>query len=144
MSKSPHPRPLDASTMTQTEMPLVPRDCFFYQNWDLTHMLLVTKLINTKYCKNPRKVTETLAYWYSYECSSRAIQWIPTWQGLDVFQKSLHPCALDKSSFSIGSVNRKFPLDLRMPPQWHSQKCLSYQNPWLWAVQHAFSIITGP
>ena len=31
----------------------------------------------------------------------RAIQWIPTWQGLSVFQKSLRFCALDESSHSI-------------------------------------------
>ena len=36
----------------------------------------------------------------------RAIRWIPTWQGLDGFQKSLHPCALNESSLSIGRVNR--------------------------------------
>ena len=30
-----------------------------------------------------------------------------TGQGLDVFKKSLPPCALDESSLSIGSVNKK-------------------------------------
>ena len=34
----------------------------------------------------------------------RVIQWIPTWQGLNVFQNSLGPCALDESSLSIGRV----------------------------------------
>ena len=43
---------------------------------------------------------ETLAYRYS----SESFQWIPTWQGLDGFQKSLHPCALEKSRPSIGRV----------------------------------------
>ena len=33
--------------------------------------------------------------------SVRAIQWIPTWQDFDGFQKSLPPCALDESSLSI-------------------------------------------
>ena len=40
-----------------------------------------------------------------WEYSGRAIQWIPSWQGLDGFQKSLCPCALDESSFSIGRIN---------------------------------------
>ena len=35
----------------------------------------------------------------------RAIQWIPTQQGLDGYQKSLHPCALDERSLSIVRVN---------------------------------------
>ena len=39
------------------------------------------------------------------ENSARAIQWVPTWQGLDGFQKSLRPCTLDESSLSIGRVN---------------------------------------
>ena len=39
-----------------------------------------------------------------WEYSSRAIQWIPTWQGLDGFQKSLHPCASAESSLSIRRV----------------------------------------
>ena len=39
-----------------------------------------------------------------WEYSARAIQWIPTWQVLDGFQKLLRPCALDESSLSIGRV----------------------------------------
>ena len=38
--------------------------------------------------------------------SESLIQWIPTQHGLDGFQKSLCPCALDESSLSIGRVNR--------------------------------------
>ena len=38
------------------------------------------------------------------EFSARAFQWIPIWQDLDGFQKSLRPCALDVSSLSIGRV----------------------------------------
>ena len=30
---------------------------------------------------------------------------MPTWQGLDGFQRFLHPCALDGSSLGIGGVN---------------------------------------
>ena len=39
---------------------------------------------------------------------ARAIPWIPTWQGLDGFQKYLGPCALDKSSLSIERVSIMF------------------------------------
>ena len=39
-----------------------------------------------------------------WEYSARAIQWIPTWQGLGVFHKSLHPCILDDSSLNIERV----------------------------------------
>ena len=35
----------------------------------------------------------------------KAIQSIPTWQGIDSFQKSLRPCSLDESSLSIERVN---------------------------------------
>ena len=39
-----------------------------------------------------------------WEYSMRAIQRVPTRQGLDGFQKSLHFCALDESRLSIGRV----------------------------------------
>ena len=39
-----------------------------------------------------------------WENSTSVIQWIPTSQGLDGYQKSLHPCAMDVGSLSIGSV----------------------------------------
>ena len=41
---------------------------------------------------------ETLENGYSF----RAIQLIPTWQGFNDFQKSLHLCPLDKNSLSKG------------------------------------------
>ena len=47
-----------------------------------------------------------------WEYSARAFQWIPRWQGLDGFQKSLHPCALDESSKSIGRVKLGCPVAL--------------------------------
>ena len=40
-----------------------------------------------------------------WEYSVRTTQWIPTWQGLNVFQKSLHHSALKESGLSIGKVN---------------------------------------
>ena len=46
-----------------------------------------------------------------WECPTRAIHWIPIWQGLDVFQKSLHPCALDEGSLSIWRV-KELPLNV--------------------------------
>ena len=41
-----------------------------------------------------------------WEHPVKVIQWIPTWQGLDGYQKMLHPCALDESSLRIGNVER--------------------------------------
>ena len=43
-----------------------------------------------------------------WEYSSKAIQWIPTWQGLEDFQKCACPCAVDESSLSIGRVTLIF------------------------------------
>ena len=43
-----------------------------------------------------------------WEYSARSIQWIPGWQGLNGFQKTLHLYALEESSLSIGRVNRQF------------------------------------
>ena len=55
-----------------------------------------------------------------WEYSARAIKWIPTWQGLDNFQKSLHPCAFDERSLSIGRVNKGlhycYTVDIVVPP----------------------------
>ena len=56
-----------------------------------------------------KKMQKTWKYYWNpgkwvliWEYSARAIQWTPTWQGLDGFQKSLHHCALDVSTLSIG------------------------------------------
>ena len=67
-------------------------------------MLLVADFVNPKWCeksKNDRNPGKWVLIW---ESSSSALLWIPTWQGLDGFQKSLHPCALDENSLSIGRV----------------------------------------
>ena len=37
-----------------------------------------------------------------WEYLARTFQWIPTWQVLDGFQKSLHPWAFDESSLYLG------------------------------------------
>ena len=39
-------------------------------------------------------------------CAGRAFQLIPTRQGLDGYQKSLYPCAVDESRLSIGKVKQ--------------------------------------
>ena len=65
--------------------------------------LLVANLTKAKWCKKSWNMTETLAY-----SESILRGWIPTWQGLDGFQKSLHLCALDESSLSIGRVKMCF------------------------------------
>ena len=58
--------------------------------------------------KKSRKSVENVKYpgtWVLiWEFSTRAFQWIPTWQGLDGFQKYLRSYALYKSSLSIGRV----------------------------------------
>ena len=50
---------------------------------NLTLMLVVVNLVNTKWCKNKgRNPGKWVPIW---ECSARAIQWIPSWQGFDDF-----------------------------------------------------------
>ena len=56
---------------------------------------------DAKNMENDRNPGKWVLIW---EYSMRAIQWIPTWQGLSVFQKSLRFCALDESSHSIERV----------------------------------------
>ena len=48
--------------------------------------------------KNGRNPGTLVLIW---EYSARAIQWIPTWQGLDDFQGSLRPFILDESSLRL-------------------------------------------
>ena len=73
----------------------------------LTLMLLVANLANTKRYKNLKYDWNPCIWVLIWEHSSRAIQWIPTWQGLDGFQRFLRSCAFDESSLSIGRVKRK-------------------------------------
>ena len=56
---------------------------------------------DAKILKNYRNPGKWVLIW---EYSARAIQWVPTWQGLDEIQKSLRFCALDESSLSIRRV----------------------------------------
>ena len=50
------------------------------------------------------KIIETLAYGYLCTYLRVLIESFPIWQGLDVFQKSLHPCDMDENSLSIKRV----------------------------------------
>ena len=77
----------------------------YFTGSHLTRMLVVANLNNTKWCKKPENDWNPGIWVIIWEYSVRAIQWITTWQGLDGFQKSLHPWALDESSHSIGRVN---------------------------------------
>ena len=70
----------------------------------LTLMLLVVNLSNT-YEKDLQNGWNPGTWVLIWEYSARAIQWVPTCQGLDGFQRSLRPCPLDESSLSIGSVD---------------------------------------
>ena len=61
-----------------------------YRN-EPTLLTLVANLANTKLCKEyTKKTTDTWVLIWEY--SAIAFQWIPIWQGLDGFQKSLHSC----------------------------------------------------
>ena len=67
-------------------------------------MRLVTYLTKSEIMQ--KKITETWHIWvHILEYFAKALQWIPTWQGLDDFRISLHPCALDESRLSIGKVD---------------------------------------
>ena len=57
----------------------------------LSLTLLVANLAITKWCKKLKYDWNPGTWVLIWECSVKAIQWIPTWQGLDGFQKSLHP-----------------------------------------------------
>ena len=67
-------------------------------SWSECHWTLCCR----KWCKKPWKMLETLARVYSSESTQRGL--FHEYQHdrvLDVFQKSLHLCALDESSLSI-------------------------------------------
>ena len=75
-------------------------------NLNLTLMLMVATLAYTKRGKNPNKWNWNPGKWVLiWEYLVRVFQWIPIWQGLYGFHKSLRPCALDENSLSIGRVN---------------------------------------
>ena len=59
-------------------------------------MLLVVTLASKKWCKNPAEYLKPDTRVLTWDYSSTAIQWIQTWQGLELdgFQKSLCQIAL--------------------------------------------------
>ena len=79
-------------------------------------MLLVTNLANTKRCKETGEGLNTwhmgtylklLSESYPLNTNKAGFRWF--------LKKSLHPCALNKSSLSIGRVQpRSFTLDLTL------------------------------
>ena len=60
--------------------------------------------------QKPGKMTETLAHGYSYKSAQRELSNDTNMSGFQCFskQKSLHSCALDKSSLSIARVKVGF------------------------------------
>ena len=72
----------------------------------LTLFLLLVNLTNRKGCQKNLKADWNPGTWVLiWEYSAIAFEWIPTWQGLGGFQKSLHLCTLDESALSIEKVN---------------------------------------
>ena len=69
-----------------------------------TLMLLMATSYNTKSYKNLKNDWNPGKWVLIWEYSERASQWIPTWQGLNGFQKSFCPCSLKESSLSIKRV----------------------------------------
>ena len=65
-----------------------------YRNYRnrLTLMLLVANSVNTKWSKKPENYWNCGKWVLIWEYSARAIQWIPTWQGFDGFQKFAFLC----------------------------------------------------
>ena len=51
-------------------------------------------------CRNPGTSV------FIRECSDRAIQWTPTWQGLDGSQKCLYPCTWVKVASALEGLTR--------------------------------------
>ena len=72
-------------------------------------------LANTKWCKQPGNYWNPGKWVLIWEYSTRAIQWIPTGQGLDGFQIYLRSCSLDESCLSIGGVNVNFAIGSLLP-----------------------------
>ena len=73
------------------------------QPWciSLTIMLLVANMVITKWCKKPENDWNPGKWVLIWEYSTRAIQWIPIWQGLDGFLKSSRPCTLTKVPLAL-------------------------------------------
>ena len=67
-----------------------------------THMLLVANLAKTKRCKKTWKMTQKPWHMGTHlRVLSESYLMNTNMTGLDGFQRSLHPCALDEISLSI-------------------------------------------
>ena len=75
-----------------------------YFHFVLTLMLLVANFTNIKWCKKMKNDQNPRKWVLIWEYSKRAFQWVPTWHGLDVFQRFLHFCALGECTLSIVRV----------------------------------------
>ena len=91
-------------------MPLLNPYAAGWQTWPIQN--------NAKILKNHWNPGKWVLIW---EYSARAFQWVPTWQGLDVFQRYLCCWALDISSLSIGRVNYTNPYYKIPAMTWHLQ-----------------------
>ena len=85
------------------------------RTWNCTRTLLDRTHVNcilysSKCCFLPFLFCCIIVVLYLWD-SAWAIQRIPTWQGIDGFQISLHPCALGESSLGIGRV-KTYEVDL--------------------------------
>ena len=89
--------------------------CCRWLNWPIQN--------HAKILKNHWNPGKWVLIW---EYSVRAIKWVPTWQGLDDFRKTLHLCTLDRSSLSIGRV--KCYLDLCYLWKHFQNKAWIYKN----------------
>ena len=81
---------------------MLPQPCSQIRNWyrySIWNQILIWK---RKYC-----IVEVLLYQYWLTLMLLEAN-LTIWQGSDVFQKSLHPCALDESGLSIERVNNTF------------------------------------
>ena len=67
----------------------------------LTLMLLVANLFHTKWCKKNKNDWNPGTWILSWRYSVRAIQWIPTWQGLDSLKKIFAYLCFDGLSLRI-------------------------------------------
>ena len=81
-------------------------------SWTATLLLASSTLVNNcQYKNNTKKLKNDCnpGIWVLiWEYSLKKFQWIPTWQGIGGFEKSLCLCVLGESSFSIRRVKLAF------------------------------------
>ena len=71
------------------------------------YMMLVANFANAKWCKKELKNDWNPGIWILiWEYSARAIQWIPTWQGIEGFQKFYVLFLWTKMASALEGFNR--------------------------------------